>query len=276
MQLPTKCMCVAPLFHPPLASLMEGQVPYSLYPILESSDALFSSPYQLPITNPLNSHSGVDQVLTKQNEKETCYKGHWTTSQDRKLRTLVSRFGYNWSKVGRLMAPRIGKQCRERWHNNLRPPISKNIVWSDEEEMIMIEGQKRFGNRWSRIARLTPGRSENDVKNKWNKTLRRQFSSKNISTLVQNYILMNTPPPISTTTPSPLTFNQPNINAPFSFFTPPPNPNDYVTDLPLSVDDYVIDAAIPYFTFESAGDETSGNADLKMVTASEALSALNY
>lgn len=59
--------------------------------------------------------------------------------------------------------------------------VQKSSVWSDEEEMMIIEGHKKFGNRWSAIAKFLPGRSENSVKNHWNSIKRRQLSSKNIS-----------------------------------------------------------------------------------------------
>ncbi|XP_047953105.1 LOW QUALITY PROTEIN: transcription factor MYB98-like [Salvia hispanica] len=101
----------------------------------------------------------------KEKEKETWYKGPWTKTEDRKLDSLVMQYGQKWASVAKHMPRRIGKQCRERWHNNLRPNISKSVVWSDEEELKIIEGHKIFGNRWSQIAKFLPGRSENDVKN---------------------------------------------------------------------------------------------------------------
>lgn len=37
---------------------------------------------------------------------------------------LVKRFGIKkWSHIARLLNGRVGKQCRERWHNHLRPNI---------------------------------------------------------------------------------------------------------------------------------------------------------
>ncbi|KAF1784021.1 P-type ATPase, subfamily IB [Phytophthora cactorum] len=82
-------------------------------------------------------------------------KGHWRPEEDDLLKELVAEGRKNW-----------GQQCRERWYNHLDPSIIRG-EYSPEEDRMILDAQARLGNRWSAIAAMLPGRTEDAVKIRW-------------------------------------------------------------------------------------------------------------
>ncbi|KAK2999345.1 hypothetical protein RJ639_032472, partial [Escallonia herrerae] len=135
------------------------------------------------------------KAITQMGRSPCCSKiglnrGAWTAAEDKTLtdyiklhgegrwRNLPKRAGNGFLGVG---LKRCGKSCRLRWLNYLRPDIKRGNISLDEEELI-IRLHKLLGNRWSLIAGRLPGRTDNEIKNYWNTTLRKRVNDRKNST----------------------------------------------------------------------------------------------
>ncbi|XP_051143495.1 transcription factor MYB83-like [Andrographis paniculata] len=117
-------------------------------------------------------------------------KGLWSPEEDEKLiKYMASNAGGQgccWSDVARNAGLlRCGKSCRLRWINYLRPDLKRG-AFSPHEEHLILHLHSLLGNRWSQIATRLPGRTDNEIKNFWNSTIKKRLKSSSSSTVSPN------------------------------------------------------------------------------------------
>lgn len=95
-------------------------------------------------------------------------RGPWSQAEDSVLLNLVHTQGaHNWVRISSLIQTRSPKQCRERYHQNLKPNLNHDPITAEEGALIE-QMVAEMGKRWAEIARRLRGRSDNAVKNWWN------------------------------------------------------------------------------------------------------------
>ncbi|KAJ3676663.1 hypothetical protein LUZ60_004075 [Juncus effusus] len=142
-------------------------------------------------------------MVTDQKESRESRKGPWTEQEDLQLVWFVRLFGErrwdflakvsglsgggflgvflsDFNKFGSLCLAiiyaglnRTGKSCRLRWVNYLHPGLKRGRM-TPQEEQLVLDLHAKWGNRWSRIARKLPGRTDNEIKNYWRTHMRKK------------------------------------------------------------------------------------------------------
>ena len=106
-------------------------------------------------------------------------KGSWTENEDLILKNWVLTVGpQKWAQCSKKIPGRNGKQCRERWLNNLDPNVKKGN-FTPEEDMMIFNIFQNIGPKWALISKYLPGRTENSIKNRFYSTLRKINNTKN-------------------------------------------------------------------------------------------------
>ncbi|OIW20964.1 hypothetical protein TanjilG_26676 [Lupinus angustifolius] len=113
----------------------------------------------------LQKHKQV--VVNEESKKKERHIVTWNKEEDDILREQISTHGTeNWTIIASKFKDKTTRQCRRRWYTYLNSDFKKG-GWSPEEDMLLCEAQKVFGNRWTEIAKVVSGRTDNAVKNRF-------------------------------------------------------------------------------------------------------------
>lgn len=144
----------------------------------------FTSGIQLPINTDFfismqyTPEQGVKITNNMQHislKKQPTKKCKFMPEEDLKLKSLINKYGTgNWIKISQLMINKNPRQCRERWNNYLKPELSLE-PWSHEEDVLLVEKYREYGNRWSKISKSFHNRSDNAVRNRLQSLLKRKM-----------------------------------------------------------------------------------------------------
>ncbi|OEL34585.1 hypothetical protein BAE44_0004395, partial [Dichanthelium oligosanthes] len=83
----------------------------------------------------------------------------------------------NWEGVSAALPGRNARSCSHRWYNYLAPDVDAGSgrPFNDEEDEVIVSSYRSFPNKWVTIAKFLPGRTDNDIKNRWNTVIRKQL-----------------------------------------------------------------------------------------------------
>ncbi|XP_076924339.1 transcription factor MYB124-like [Bidens hawaiensis] len=125
------------------------------------------------IDNKSGNNNGGGEVQ-KQKERHIV---SWSQEEDDILREQIGIHGTdNWAIVASKFKDKSTRQCRRRWFTYLNSDFKKG-GWSQEEDMLLCEAQKIFGNRWTEIAKVVSGRTDNAVKNRFSTLCKKKAKS---------------------------------------------------------------------------------------------------
>ena len=104
----------------------------------------------------------------------------WETSEDDRLRRLVAHCRINdfipWNKVSYYMDRRTKDQCYQRYVYSLKDSIRKGN-FTDAEDMILIIGEKLYGNDWAKICEMLPCRTPIQIHCRFNSFIKCEFKA---------------------------------------------------------------------------------------------------
>ena len=115
------------------------------------------------------------------------HKGLWSKKEDEDLLYYVSKHGKKWSLLSKIIKNRSNKQIRDRYLNCLDEKVSRHPFTPEEDKKILDFVQK-YGSNWSRIAHEIEGRTGDNIKNRYNWSIRHNMESPIDIKKISNYL----------------------------------------------------------------------------------------
>ncbi|KAE9589422.1 hypothetical protein Lal_00000502 [Lupinus albus] len=133
--------------------------------------------------------SSTKRELGSNEEESELRRGPWTLEEDSLLIHYIACHGEGrWNMLAKSAElKRTGKSCRLRWLNYLKPDIKRGNL-TPQEQLLILELHSKWGNRWSKIARHLPGRTDNEIKNYWRTRVQKQARQLNIESGSRRFI----------------------------------------------------------------------------------------
>lgn len=121
----------------------------------------------------------LNDSLIHNERKEKIKKKAFSIQEDNYLISLVKQIGdNNWLEVSKMMKKmnyeRSSRQCRDRYVHYLNPKLNNDLIWSSEEDDLLIHTVSKYGNKWKLMENIFPGRSEVALRNRYRKIQRKK------------------------------------------------------------------------------------------------------
>jgi hypothetical protein len=112
------------------------------------------------------------EKLTPSIDQVSRCTGKWGEDEDIKLKNAVTLCAKNWEEITSMVPGRTKVQCRNRWHDALKPSIDqvtrRKGRWTGDEDKMLKEAVRVQGAKnWETIASLVSGRTKNQCYKRW-------------------------------------------------------------------------------------------------------------